>query len=599
MADEALPEQLGSLNFTDNPHTAALLGKAVPEDLTDELAIRCLVRGIRCHDGFATELRWKPVCASITRALNARDIMSNRVPAMDYPQNIPYCFWHPDVPTEKTLRELLGRYPGLSMKYRVGRACAAGGYTTLYKELDILPDVAVAEEARDNKHNGHEIYDFVMGQPVRYSVMDDYSREVREKPLPRAFLNGDTCVRSALDKRQPLDKDVTKPYFDIAEDWNIGIDGIKIEDRPIPQEIFPLLYSPLPFDLPTVDKDFLILMAAWTGNIDRYTRLRRPHWLKAERAFIIRGIYFDTMFAKWCYAQPGPDFASVRRYVHARFIMNNDLSWVTDDMPDSDLPYYIWFPTKALPETYVELARRVPAMRQAAAHAFIALNDVQRFEDLQPIPDRTLWDDADRHADKSFLEVIVDRADKLGIDMDELLTLVDYREFPKDPDTNLVLNEMYDSWDNRRYPGPGKLYKEITLRHMGYEFEWELLVDPMYHDMMNVLLYISTFPSKHVPDGSEYVDLRTVYDDVAWIENEEDWKTVGLYPTRQPVVGCRGRGSYLAMHRARETRRREREARRCEREARSYKTDSSSASRGSSGRGARGGRGGRVFQSID
>lgn len=36
------------------------------------------------------------------------------------------------------------------MCYHVGRAYAIGGYLALYRELDLLPDVSIAEEARDN-----------------------------------------------------------------------------------------------------------------------------------------------------------------------------------------------------------------------------------------------------------------------------------------------------------------------------------------------------------------------------------------------------------------------------------------------------------------
>jgi hypothetical protein len=30
---------------------------------------------------------------------------------MDRPEEIPYCFWHPDVPSEQTLQQLLEAYP--------------------------------------------------------------------------------------------------------------------------------------------------------------------------------------------------------------------------------------------------------------------------------------------------------------------------------------------------------------------------------------------------------------------------------------------------------------------------------------------------------
>lgn len=40
-------------------------------------------------------------------------------------------------------------------------------------------------------------------------------------------------------------------------------------------------------------------MTAYYGDIDRYVRLRRPVMIKNEMQCIVRGIYHNTMFAKW------------------------------------------------------------------------------------------------------------------------------------------------------------------------------------------------------------------------------------------------------------------------------------------------------------
>ncbi|KAF5574928.1 uncharacterized protein FSUBG_13988, partial [Fusarium subglutinans] len=97
----------GILPLELEPLRAAVRGDAVPEEFPHELVYKCLIAGIRYHDGFAIELR-------------------------------------------DTLRQLLKAHPTLFMRYKIGRACAAGGYEELYKELDLLPDVAMAEEARDS-----------------------------------------------------------------------------------------------------------------------------------------------------------------------------------------------------------------------------------------------------------------------------------------------------------------------------------------------------------------------------------------------------------------------------------------------------------------
>jgi hypothetical protein len=132
---------------------AAIRGERVPDNPTFRLPRLCLVRGIRTHDGFAQELHGQ--LPEFTRALNARAIMSNRVLDMKSSEDFPYCFWHLDVPSEQTLRDLLERYPGNELlRYQIGRACAAGGYISLYLGLGLLPDVVIAEEARDNLASG-------------------------------------------------------------------------------------------------------------------------------------------------------------------------------------------------------------------------------------------------------------------------------------------------------------------------------------------------------------------------------------------------------------------------------------------------------------
>lgn len=172
------------------------------------------------------------------------------------------------------------------MQYQVGRACAAGGYTSLYLELDLLPDVAIAEEARDNRTSGQAIYESIINSPTRWSCMDDYNRCLHSPLRSGAYLNGDTCVRSMLNQTLPVGKStflvMRRPTFDITEDWCLDAEGTLPGARPVDPEAVRLLYEPLPADLPTVDKDLLILMAAWSGNIDRYARLRRPTMIHGE-----------------------------------------------------------------------------------------------------------------------------------------------------------------------------------------------------------------------------------------------------------------------------------------------------------------------------
>lgn len=296
-----------------------------------------------------------PGYPEFTRALNARDIMSNIVPEMKETDEFPYCIWYPEVASEETYRQLARRYEG--MRYQVGRACAVAGYVELWRELDLLPEVAVAEEARDNEENGKSgvIFEEIMKAPVRYAVMNDYERTVDvEKARTGVFLNADTAVRSSLRKIHMYEQDLgwffeddvaeklkreetsdvfsddkseynptrssdsfhSEVYWNITEDWCISdhnqddkredskFNTIKTSDwtsepkhkpSPVTDERITLFYSPLPVDLPNVNKDLLILHAAFSGNIDRYVRLRRPIMADQEAPCIVRGIYHSTM----------------------------------------------------------------------------------------------------------------------------------------------------------------------------------------------------------------------------------------------------------------------------------------------------------------
>jgi hypothetical protein len=86
------------------------------------------------------------------------------------------------------------------MAYQVGRACAVAGYVDLYEKLDILPEVHIAEEAREAGNLA--IYQDIMSKSVRYAVMNDYTRTISTNSRPGACLNGDTAVYSSLEKKQ-------------------------------------------------------------------------------------------------------------------------------------------------------------------------------------------------------------------------------------------------------------------------------------------------------------------------------------------------------------------------------------------------------------
>lgn len=289
----------------------------------------CIVRGIRHHLDFAKGEAnvLKGLLPMFTKAINARLIMSNQIPDMPTAEDMPYCIWHPDLPSEDTLRQLAEQYPGF--QYQVGRACAIAGYTELFKSLKILPEVAIAEEARER--GNLDIFEFIMGKAVKWKVFDDYTSTMLE-PIP-SHLNADTVVSGNLylfrqgfwepvgrvegeagdpepnDKPSwrdrcrgggrfgydPMHHNVTGDMcLDAPDTWkqmprfrrSISWPPTK----PVSKTVLDLLCSPLPVDLPQCNKDLLIVMAAYRGDMDRYCRLRRPYMVVGELEAIVRGI---------------------------------------------------------------------------------------------------------------------------------------------------------------------------------------------------------------------------------------------------------------------------------------------------------------------
>jgi len=143
--------------------------------------------------------------------------------------------------------------------------------------LDLLPDVSIAEEARDS--GATAIFDIIITSGTRYALMHDYEQTVNDEIHPKeACLNGDTAVRSMLNVKQKFQRDSILPAYqdrwpDVTEDMSID----EYDSEPLKQkEALMLLYSPLLVDLSTVRKDLLILMATYYGDLDRCLRLRRP-----------------------------------------------------------------------------------------------------------------------------------------------------------------------------------------------------------------------------------------------------------------------------------------------------------------------------------
>nr|XP_036575157.1 uncharacterized protein CTRU02_14883 [Colletotrichum truncatum]KAF6781684.1 hypothetical protein CTRU02_14883 [Colletotrichum truncatum] len=395
-----------------------------------------LIRGIRHNGSFAKSPKVTKLCSEkqrdrLARARNARLIMSNTIPDISSEAVKPYCIWYPDTATEETYRALASRYP--DMRYHVGRACAVAGYKTLYDELDLLPDVSIAEEARDNGHD--DIFETITSQPARYAVMNDYTRTVNlESPTVVVGLNGDTAVRSSLQNGPPyssgfpisyfnedLPYSYPDAYFDIQEDLHVGHTGWPRPDgAALESQYAYLAHTPLPRDLPPINKDVLILLAAWDGNFERYSRLRRPVLIRNELTAVIRGAYHHTPFARWletCADEIFPGFCEdIMQAVHARFIMNNDLSRIDSDTDGDTLPSFFWWPHCPQERTLRELAWRRTDLKHQVTLACIVGNFYKLFDELLATmkPTQLQWELAIQSPISYFRKQLMRRAEQEG-----------------------------------------------------------------------------------------------------------------------------------------------------------------------------------------
>jgi len=107
--------------------------------------------------------------------------------------------------------------------------------------IELLPEVSIAEEARESGALGAAIYRQIISSETKYAVLDDYTRTVNEQRPRVARLNGDTCVRSYLDTKQEHNepslgsshnnwKDhYDKRYFDIMKDMCVDLHRSELE----------------------------------------------------------------------------------------------------------------------------------------------------------------------------------------------------------------------------------------------------------------------------------------------------------------------------------------------------------------------------------
>ncbi|KAF6787627.1 hypothetical protein CMUS01_16438 [Colletotrichum musicola] len=432
-----MEKRLRSRKYIHADAVAASQGIQLPYHLGRELTRLCVVRGIRFHPDFcfgpAAVLRGS--LPLFTRALNARAIMSNQVPDMDpnRPEEMPYCIWYPELPSADTLRELVRRFP--DMAYQAGRACAIAGHTELYRELahHILPEVAIAEEARESGHL--EIFNLIMDASCRYKVFDDYNRSMNTTSPKPACLNADTAVKPYLLETQSFEPPIGR------------MDDEEGDSEPDDNEEDPWTMGPRPGFVQSqfnITKDMNVASDgdnAYSGWVES----KAPEGVDEERLKLLCTIVFGdlgsfptkppALSAGYIITQcsrsggeisqssPRAMNMAIRKVISARGIMNNDLSYVLSS--EGEYPQLIWYPAVAASSTYEALARLVPLMRPDVARAAIFSNNRWLFDRVitgddggDPVePTFALLNEAKRSHNGHYREVLERRAGELGLDI--------------------------------------------------------------------------------------------------------------------------------------------------------------------------------------
>lgn len=283
---------------------------------------------------------------------------------------------------------------------------------------------------------------------------------------------------------------------------------------------------------------------------------------------MIRGIYHDTLFAKWWAVQGDAAHErlagkgnNLREHIHARFVMNNDLSWLSDATPDRELPCCIWFPNTANITTYKELVRRRPSMKMACVKRCMVSNDSNafgRFGDVMPDPDLWLFaylvERRQDEDDRAYYKVLEQKATEMGIN---LFPYVSEEEEARRDEESWPTRMVDDDWGNSGCRSGGSrttaLYREITSGHMGYDNDTPAVpgwaadgqgVPSSERGADTIELHVSALESvgRLIPKGYQVLSLVEVYGDGPYVA-EEDKKMLGLYPNpARPLGGYRGRG---------------------------------------------------------
>lgn len=103
-----------------------------------------------------------------------------------------------------------------------------------------------------------------------------------------------------------------------------------------------------------------------------------------EELCVAHGCYFYLNFAIWCKDNFKDSTNRILKAISAKLIMNNDLSYVRDDV------YCIWYPDQPSEETCIKLLKDYPHLKYQVARVCVEYSYNELFKTLDILPEEGL-----------------------------------------------------------------------------------------------------------------------------------------------------------------------------------------------------------------
>lgn len=135
---------------------------------------------------------------------------------------------------------------------------------------------------------------------------------------------------------------------------------------------------------PKPGNTFLPCYYAYHGDWKNYAKVQSDTVSSMERTCIRRGCYFYLEFARWCKDNMPVENDYIQSAVSAKLIMNNDSSYVRNDV------YCIWFPELPSEETCQYLYEYHPQLKYQIARVCVLAKYNKLYKTIDVLTDGSL-----------------------------------------------------------------------------------------------------------------------------------------------------------------------------------------------------------------